>query len=67
MRWATIWKVCGKKDLKYVGQIKDKIEDFIDKNLKKIKMDSVERMFLAQDVIQRPASANMLMNCRIPK
>jgi len=34
MRWATIWKACVKKNLKYVDQMKDKIEDFIDKNLK---------------------------------
>jgi hypothetical protein len=35
MRWATVWKACGKKDLKYVDQVKDKAEDFIDKKLKK--------------------------------
>jgi len=34
MRWTIIWKVCGKKDLKCVGQMKDKIEDFIDMKLK---------------------------------
>jgi len=35
MRWATIWKACGKKDLKCVDQMKGKIEDFVEKNLKK--------------------------------
>jgi len=35
MRWATVWKASGKKDLKCVDQMKGSIEEFIENKLKK--------------------------------